>query len=107
MLPRMMKRNDVVLVGPIDMHNFYGRINRMIDDQFAEVIYCGRNWGVKRIVDLKVDDYKGYIEDGRYHRMPTLRKLKQMAARYDKRVWKRRRNDPTLTVYENTIIPRN
>lgn len=86
-----MRRNDIVLVGPKDMYNFYGRINRIINEELVEVIYCGRNWGIKKICDLELASYKGYFDKGRLIRMPTLRKLKQMAAFYDKKIWKHNR----------------
>lgn len=88
-----MRRNDVVLVGKPDMWNFYGRINRLVGCDRAEVIYCGRNWGEFVLADLRLaNDYRGYTDhNGRFERMPSLRKLKQMAARYDKNVWRRNR----------------
>lgn len=89
-----MKRNDVVLVDK-NMYRFYGRVNRKIDDDHYEVIYCGRNWGIIHVSELELDNsYKGKPRWGQpeiFDRMPSLRKLKQMAAYYDKKVWKKNR----------------
>lgn len=112
---RKLKRNDIVAVPSIRRneegeitsidrsHMFYGRVNKRIDDKHVEVIYCGSNWGVFEEEHLDyTPDYQGYwsnqmwYEEGktsRFIRMPTLRRLKQAAARYDHRVWKRFRND--------------
>jgi hypothetical protein len=94
---RAMRRNDVVLVGKPDMWNFYGRINRILDEAHAEVICCGKHVRRMPMTDLTVDnEYKGYAHEGeRFRRMPTLRRLKQMAARYSPEVWKRKRSEPT------------
>lgn len=87
-----MKRNDVVLVGKPDMYNFYGRINRMVDSYHAEVICCGKHFQIYPIYDLRLDNaYKG----NEHGRMPTLRKLKQMASQYNNKVWKKNRKRTT------------
>lgn len=90
-----MRRNDVVLVGKPDLYRFYGRIVSV--GELIEVVDCGRNRRFMPADELEPTDYKGRDEydwkggGGRFLRMPTLRKLKQMAARYDKTVWKRNR----------------
>jgi hypothetical protein len=95
---RTMRRNDVVLVGRDRMYSFYGRINRILDDAHAEVICCGKHCQAVPMSDLVVDkNYKGYSDNGLWNRMPTLRKLKQMAARYNPEVWKRKRNTRTAS----------
>ena len=90
-----MKRNDVVLVGKPDLHNFYGRVNRVLPGGRYHVVYCGSNHGIFLGSELHPSDYTGYYNEfyGRYFRMPTLRKLKQSASRYDQRVWKRNHGD--------------
>jgi hypothetical protein len=94
----VMRRNDVVLVGRDRMYSFYGRINRILDDGHAEVICCGKHCQAVPMSDLVVDkNYKGYSVNGLWNRMPTLRKLKQMAARYNPEVWKRKRETRTAS----------
>lgn len=113
-----MRRNDVVMKSREDMYRFYGRVVRIVGDK-ALWICCGLHIHLTPVKDLEVVDYKGRIEwcpwedgmkpyyhktkDGwpdwerikykrpadRFERMPTLRKLKQMASRYHgKNVWK-------------------
>lgn len=111
-----MRRNDVVMLKEPDMYRSYGRIVRIIGDR-ALWIDCGRFINFTALVDLEVVDYKGRIEwssDGtrtyfhrgadnwpdfsrvkferpadHFERMPSLRKLKQMASRYaGKNAWK-------------------
>lgn len=104
-----MKRNDIV--APINSgYVFYGRITHVINDDQVRVIDCGRQIKIYQKSDLELVDYKGkanYIvtrrkpnEDawkpehfgtgwvrGEYNWMPSLRRLKQMAARYSKDAW--------------------
>jgi hypothetical protein len=85
-----MRRNDVVEVGKPDLYNFYGRIISVRGDQ-AYVVCCGAHHRWMPVSELRVSDYRGYQDHhtGRFRRMPSLRRLKQMAARYDKAIWKR------------------
>jgi len=94
-----LRRNDVVLVRPDQMYSFYGRVVRMIDPDHAEVICCGKHCETYPLSDLKGDNaYKGYVDRrGVWNRMPTLRKLKQMAAFYNPEVWKRKRKTRTAS----------
>lgn len=112
-----LKRNDVV--SNVDGGwQSYGRVNRVFRDGTIEVIDCGKSvtvdfpeaWqkeyytGYSHLVHkFKKDDY-GTIELDenhnyvilasytRFHPMPTLRKLKQMASKYNKQVWKKHRD---------------
>jgi hypothetical protein len=86
-----MRRNDIVMESKGEGWSPYGRINRRVGDKW-EVIDCMRNISLYAETELNVcNDYKGFHEhyNERFIRMPTLRRLKQMAARYNKRVWKR------------------
>lgn len=84
----------------------YGRVSRFIDHDHVEVIDCGRFITVYHIDDLEViTNYTGYwrhIVDSKGYeyaihvRMPSLRKLKQMAACYDRTVWKKVRKNKKL-----------
>jgi hypothetical protein len=90
------KRNDVVFEKkPECGFTLYGRINRILSATEIEVIDCGKFFTVYRPDQLEKIEYKGYWwkygDKLRFNRMPSLRKLKQMAARYDKRVWKKYR----------------
>lgn len=88
-----LRRNDIVLVGNDKSYRFYGRINCVLSNDMYEVIYCGSNWGIVPINELEyTPEYSGYMDKGRRIRMPSLRKLKQAASRYDKRVWRRNRH---------------
>jgi hypothetical protein len=94
-----MKRNDVVTL-PADGGHWlpYGRINRKVGDKF-EVIYCDRNVRLHDPSELEVIIYKGrwdrHFIAGEWFeywmKMPTLRKLKQMASGYNPKVWKKNR----------------
>jgi hypothetical protein len=75
----------------------FGRVTRRIDATHVEVIDCGKIVRICDVADLEVhNEYKGFrnAHNGRFYRMPTLRRLKQMAARYDKTVWRKFR-DPS------------
>lgn len=98
-----MKRNDVVyekeyvgFCSPV-----FGRINRVIDDEMVEVIYIDMEIRIEHVDDLEVmENYRGYWRDGYWYKdgverfipMPTLRKLKQAIASFDKTVWKKNRS---------------
>jgi hypothetical protein len=95
-----MKRNTIVYSKHDDMVALYGRVNRIFSDGMVETIDCGKFIRVSHPDDLVVvEGYKGrwetsYYEDSvnlRFHRMPTLRKLKQMTSCFDKTVWKKHR----------------
>lgn len=110
-----MKRNDVVMEAKPDQYRFYGRIVKIIGEK-ALWICTGRHIHLTPLKDLEKVDYKGIQEWGasdgwiryfernkngqldfekvkykrppHFDRMPTLRKLKQMASRYHGRnVW--------------------
>jgi len=96
-----LRRNDVVCNkngdGPWVP---YGRVNRRIDDGHVEVIDTQRYMEIYADYELERIDYVGRWDDQYsdlrreypiYIRMPTLRKLKQMAGRYNPTVWKRNR----------------
>lgn len=94
-----MRRNDVVGL-KADSYIMYGRIVRFIGKQHVEVVDCGRFRSIYHVDDVEpFPDYTGYVETRRvndqefqiYHRMPGLRKLKQMSRQYDEFVWKRNR----------------
>lgn len=104
-----IKRNDVVYSKHDAKagHVLYGRVNRIMPDGMIETIDCGRYIRIQHSSDLVIDnDYRGYYytvyisqrdEDGElktyqvWRSMTGLRRLKQMAARYDKTVWKKYR----------------
>lgn len=94
-----MKRNDIVLVKSNGMHSFYGRVNRVIAADLVEVICCGKHCETYRLSELELDnDYSGYSDSrGVWFRMPTLRKLKQMASFHNPEVWKRKRKFATAS----------
>lgn len=88
-----MRRNDIVLV---DDHGWcmYGRINRVVDVDYAEVIDCGKYVRILHKSRFEIHNhYKGYPGRKPKHfcRMPTLRKLKQITSQYNKTVWKKYR----------------
>lgn len=73
----------------------------MLADGLYEVIDCGRRFTVHMKDDLQPDPlYRGYNTRGsngsvRRVAMPTLRRLKQMASYYNRKVWKKFRDgDP-------------
>lgn len=89
-----LKRNDVVM--PVEgSWRFYGRINRILPDGRYEVIDCGKYITAYHGHELEVhNDYKGrWTTWGKrqWVRMPSLRKLKQITAWYNKAAWKRYR----------------
>ncbi len=78
----------------------YGRINRYMGDGKWEIILCTKHIEVHDEANLEVQDYKGRWEKRSFYadeanasyyfmRMPTLRKLKQMAAYYNRKAWKK------------------
>lgn len=112
-----LKRNDVVTEVSASWA-MYGRVNRVFRDGTIEVICCGKNikrdfpeaWqkvyytGRSELVHNYKMDKNGYAmcdQEGnliilasypRFYPMPSLRKLKQMASRYNKKVWKKYRD---------------
>ena len=91
-----IRRNTVVYNKTEDIRVF-GRVNRVFPNGLAEVVDCG---AFRRVLPLDVlvpTAYKGrYIQDKRFSRMPSLRKLKQMVQRYDKTVWKSHRGKESI-----------
>lgn len=104
-----MKRNQIVMEKDHggSFWSPYGRINRVYPDGTVQVIYCTKHVLIQNPDDLiVVTDYKGYWERERYadmtdaelleytgstfrrkarfHRMPTLRRLRQKARHYYK-----------------------
>ena len=85
----------------------YGRVNRFVSPNTVEVIFCTRDvriltldeiedqssykglWITRQKKPTKIDGEWVYEKDFVY--MATLRKLKQMAAYYNKTVWKKYR----------------
>ncbi len=91
----MIKRNDVVVQTGASWQ-MYGRVVRRIDETHVEVIDCGKHITVYKDTELTVSDYKGYWDTWgrktpRWRPMPTLRKLKQMAAYYRDDVWRKQK----------------
>lgn len=117
----MLRRNDIVV--ELDPKGApwspYGRVNRRIDATHVEVIDCCKHCTVYADVDLKkVIDYTGYDRvKKRYDpvtdediilavytlRMPSLRKLKQLASRYNKRVWRKYRENASDLIDPRTV----
>lgn len=89
LMTHKFRRNDIVR--PNKDGYFYGRVVRRIDDTHVQVIDCGSMITDYADTDLIAEDYKGYWRDGRtvFVRMPTLRRLKQMAAYYRDDVWRK------------------
>lgn len=90
-----MKRNDIVVETDEKAAGApwtpYGRVNKVIDETHVEVIDCFRDITVYDVKDLKVvENYKGRFDNGHLRRMPSLRKLKQMAFCYHPDVWKKK-----------------
>jgi hypothetical protein len=97
-----LKRNDIVTEYPNPGYVFYGRISRVFPDNTVEVLTCGRHIKTYHQDQLKKEDYTGYWDNDWsdlrrkfpvFIRMPSLRKLKQRCAYYDKTVWKKYRKD--------------
>jgi hypothetical protein len=92
-----MKRNDIVM--EVECKGFwspFGRIVRRISTAEVEVIWCTKQIEVVKESDLILkNDYKGFWIPingvQRWIPMSTLRKLKQMASRYNPNVWKKNR----------------
>lgn len=101
-----MKRNDIVYYNKDDCFKPYGRINKTVSDTHVQVIDCGKFVRILPICDLTlVENYTGYwycsgngCATERFHRMPTLRRLKQMTARYDPSVWKHKKKKRRLVL---------
>jgi hypothetical protein len=102
----MIKPRDVIYNNKDAPCLVYGRVSRILANGRVETIDCGRFVRICDPKDLTVADYAGYW-DGEQHgatevrikfpvwqAMPSLRKLKAMAARYDKSVWKKHRKRP-------------
>lgn len=91
-----MKRNDIVLIGDDNQFLFYGRIVKVLPNDYFLTIDCGKYCFIIHKDSLKLDNnYKGFTDKytKRFIRMPTLRKLKQMASQYNKKVWKKNRKN--------------
>lgn len=92
------KRNDIVAKKNPDDGPWkpYGRVSRRIDSDRVEVIFSTQEVAILYKVSLEHVEYSGYwrMKAGkeRWHTMPSLRRLKQRAARIDKTVWKRFRD---------------
>jgi len=105
----MLRRNNIVVERDPKGAPWspYGRVVRRIDATHVQVIDCCKYISVYADEDLiQVKNYTGYDRvKKRYdpvtdediilavytYYMPSLRKLKQMAACYDKRVWLKHR----------------
>ena len=96
------KRNAIVTEKEGEGWLPYGRVIRFINDEYVEVIDTIKNITTYHIDELIVVDYKGYWESSDiqgslrerfpiYHRMPSMRKLKQIASGYHPLIWKRNR----------------
>lgn len=99
------RRNDIVLPANGDMYRFYGRVNRRLDADHVEVIDCGKYILIYKDSELELhNDYWGFDDVRRRYNldtdqdeivwcrtrwMPSLRRLKQRAAYYQKAVWKK------------------
>lgn len=77
-----MRRNDIIHI--IEPHfQPYGRIISKVDDDHFKVVTCFRDVSIRHRDELVIrNDYKGHWWLDRFYRMPTLRKLKQMAWKY-------------------------
>jgi hypothetical protein len=96
---RPLKRNQVVGEAQAS-YVLFGRINRILPNGLIEVVDCGRYYSLYEPHELEAHDYKGchdFYKPERFNWMPSLRRLKQMAARYDKAVWKKHRPKGVLT----------
>lgn len=92
---------------------FYGRVWRILDAEHVMVIDCGKHIQIYHPDDLEVFDYDGRPDGDPsgdqdfirnrfpvFYRMPSLRRLKKLAAHYAKEtVWKRKRPRGTLPTY--------
>lgn len=87
------KRRQVVMEAKGDSHRFYGRVWKILDDQYVVVIDCGCNVTKYHVDELEAhDEYKGYIEPEMWWRkrikrlfipMTSMRRLKIMARHYN------------------------
>ena len=111
----MVKHNDIVQ-GPSDGGPWspYGRVSRFMNVDHVEVLDVLSNATIHHVDELTVhNDYRGR-NDTKYdslgyeyhvwHPMPSLRRLKQMRARYDITVWKKVRKNKKL--YMELILKR-
>ena len=94
----MVKVNDIIANKQDTCFASYGRVSRIFNDGRVETIDCGKYIRVCYPDDLEIyNDYTGYWSRSRpeqyplFIRMPSLRRLKRMAAHYDKTVWKKYR----------------
>jgi hypothetical protein len=90
----MFKKGQIVTSKLDSAFVFYSRVSRVFENLgLVEVITCGAHVLVYKPEHLEVSDYKGCVmRNGHFQFMPSLRKLKQMAAKYDKTVWRKNRN---------------
>lgn len=108
-----VKRNAIV--GDREaMIGSYGRVSRVLDAEHVEVIDCGRMFRKVRIADLAIaNDYRGYWDDRGplrerhpvFVRMPSLRKLKQMALRYNPSVFRKNHRRMNRAPYYSNLQP--
>jgi hypothetical protein len=106
---KQLKRNQVVTEARKG-HFMPGRINRIIAHDLYEVVDCGCHIRLYRGDQINVVPYKGRLDDGFgvrrkfpvYRNMPSLRRLKQKAAEYDKSIWKKHRFGP---LPDNAQVP--
>jgi hypothetical protein len=104
----MVKHNDIVQEAKGDGGHWgpYGRVSRIIDADHVEVLDVLRDCTIYHVNELTVhNDYKGMdvkkidsfgYEYYTWHWMPSLRRLKQMRAYYDRTVWKKVRKNKKL-----------
>ncbi|UTU09195.1 hypothetical protein CcrJ4_gp448 [Caulobacter phage J4] len=102
---RPLRRNDIVHVpslhdGVPGERCFFGRVWRRVSPTEVEVICTGRYVQVFKDEWLERSDYKGtWVTYGAVREkhpfwlpMSSLRKLKQRAAYYDDRVWRKKKD---------------
>lgn len=92
-----MKRNDIVICKNDDYWRPYGRIwKKGVGDHFI-IINCMREVLAIKEKDLEVNnEYDGFwgtsgngCSTERFQRMPSLRRLKQMASKRNKGIWRK------------------
>ena len=97
-----IKRRSVVMIKASTAGEYwspYGRVNRFIDDDYVEVIDVTKHVIVYHIDEIEAVDYDGRWDTAGALRekfpvfiwMPSMRKLKQMRAHFDKLIWKKNR----------------
>lgn len=94
-----IKRNAIVMEKEGEGWAPYGRVMRFINDEYVEVVDTFRNVTIYHVDELTVVNYKGYWEITGpvrekfpiFHRMPSMRKLKQFVVCYNPLIWKKKR----------------